>query len=737
MNLTQEGAVGDDGSEPGPADGTLYRDASITSFDDDTIGRETFARRVAARIESAQSGPSVVFGLAGPWGSGKTSVLTMIKLAMDKSDTWTVVEFTPWSANDPHDLIGEFYQAIADAMPVDSPAGRKARNLLMSAIPTTTQLGKVALEGLIDSKLGDGTWSKMAGTLSDDVASRLEDFAAPAPNPFRKQFDQISEAVKKTGRQVLVIVDDLDRLHVDELLTVLKSVRLLGRFPGVHYLLSYDRKTVLDLLSAADMAREGTGRAEAYLEKMVQYPFALPPLQSVHARREIREQISRIAAANSSSLTRVHPIHGRTTDLVDELTSLLPVDNMTLRAIYRWTGQVDTVLTLFGQRDLDLVDTALVTYLRLHHASVYDRLTSWRSELVGTPPRMIDMRSKHASVEDWLARLTTEPNALPEADAADVYKILYYLFPRLPQPTASRTRSDDDAPRVHLGEYFDRYFAFGLPEGDISDLAVSAGIETLLDTGELPTGEPLDVSLRAGGDIANVTLKKLRRELTRISTSELPTQGNELKAICHLKPILLGENSRFSYLGEGLHITVSLLQRAMKNENGDARETVNTLRQAFDLPNVATVLSMFRSGNANYSGEIEAAMQDVRDEILDICMRDLTEDNPPAEGQMLSFTDYLSPNMYHELRNRIDSSDLTQHDVAARMVRRTSIGLTGLREFFIREPFETIFPRAEWDLNQFPPACTAEDLPEADDYSLEARRTRASYAVRQIVAEAS
>jgi hypothetical protein len=43
----------------------------------------------------------------------------------------------------------------------------------------------------------------------------------------------------------LVVVDDIDR-HADELQSVVKAVRLLGRF---------DEKTVLDVLESSDIAK--------------------------------------------------------------------------------------------------------------------------------------------------------------------------------------------------------------------------------------------------------------------------------------------------------------------------------------------------------------------------------------------------------------------------------------------------------------------------------------------------
>ncbi|MBM4570413.1 hypothetical protein GS489_08575, partial [Rhodococcus hoagii] len=109
--------------------------------------------------------------------------------------------------------------------------------------------------------------------------------------PFAERFTKISNAIRKTGKNILVIVDDIDRLHSDELLSVMKAVRLLGRFDGVHYLLSYDEQTLLGVLEQTDLAGNSRPRARDYLEKIVQYPFTLPPLQESHLADELRTHI--------------------------------------------------------------------------------------------------------------------------------------------------------------------------------------------------------------------------------------------------------------------------------------------------------------------------------------------------------------------------------------------------------------------------------------------------------------
>ena len=717
-------------------DGRVHTDSSITSFDEDKLERGEFARRVADRIRMAGSGPSIVFGLAGSWGSGKTSVLNMIRLELEKSQSWVVAEFTPWAASDLDALTVEFYEVIASAMPQQGENAKTARKMLMSAAPIAASVAKVAVEGLIDRQLGAGTWKKILETTTSTTIDQIGSYA-PTPDPFRRQFAAMSNAIESTGAQVLVLVDDLDRLHTDELLAVMKAVRLLGRFPGVHYLLSYDKRTVLDLIRASDLAGTDPGRAHAYLEKIVQYPFELPPLQPMHSRREVTEQITAIAHRYEYDLPGTDSTHERPWDLIDELLALLPfVNHTTLRAIYRWCTQVDVMLALLGPRHLDLLDAALITYLRLHHEHIYDRLPGWRYELVGDAlNHVVFPATKRDTAENWLARLRDDDSTTDERELTDVYKILVYLFPRLPRQLYTRTRPHTRTPQVHHDEFFDRYFTFGLPAGDISDVAAAQEVSSLVLHKALPESGVLRTFLESGGDRQKLALSKLSRELEPLVISV--SAESSVSILEHLWPSLLGGHGQLSWIGPGVTIATMLIVRAIdaSSDSAHSRAALNQIRQHIGLQETTTLLSQFRQseGRVDYPANITEAIVDMREEVLQACMTDLTSSVQPPGARVLSFIYFLTTEMYAELRHRIDSADLTQLDVATRMVRVGSTMREGLEGNFYRNPFAELYPYAEWDLTLFPDPPLIGELPEPHDHSVEARQAQATYAVHTIV----
>lgn len=86
---------------------SLWADDPTRNQAEDKLNRAAFAKSIAKLVASVGSWESsVVFGLTGPWGSGKTSLINTIVEALATSHAeWGVAPFTPWASGDVDGLL--------------------------------------------------------------------------------------------------------------------------------------------------------------------------------------------------------------------------------------------------------------------------------------------------------------------------------------------------------------------------------------------------------------------------------------------------------------------------------------------------------------------------------------------------------------------------------------------------------------------------------------------------------
>ncbi|MBM4567225.1 hypothetical protein GS441_17770 [Rhodococcus hoagii] len=676
-------------------------DAPIRSKSEDRLERAPFAERITERIHASRTGPSVVFGLVGPWGGGKSSVLEMIKeiLADERHrKEWTVVTFTPWSATDTAALTDEFYRAIADAMPRDD-AGNTARRLLAAAAPTASAVSKAAITALIEKHLGEGSLKGIAKAGTDALADQTAKYTFdPQPDPFAERFTKISNAIRKTGKNILVIVDDIDRLHSDELLSVMKAVRLLGRFDGVHYLLSYDEQTLLGVLEQTDLAGNSRPRARDYLEKIVQYPFTLPPLQESHLADELRTHIGQVAQNHDLSTA---PQNGGSMDAANYVFRTIPHrDQLTLRTLYRLFGQVDVLITLVGKSDINLIDATLVTALRLRHPELYRSLPKWRRDLLGGTSNA----KYKITAKDWQKRITDTTGLTSEDEIQATYKGLVTLFPRMEHPVGMIAPGRREACRVSDSNYFHRYFAFRIPTDDVSDETVRVEFKHLLTDGTWPS-ESIVLECITDASRNDLVRTKIGMNVDLVADATSAQCASAATAITtHLDPE--GEGLGFNYWGMVLY-PILLRAICIAATPTDAEQIITDYRSTCGLIAITRVLASAPYViSANDLATLKQATTNLRNEVCDVVIHDLTTDRAPDQRTgttPLTFVGYLDEEMWEQMRQIIDpmirSGGITQGDLAARFV--STYSEQEIRSFH-REEFEKLVPRESWRADQFP-----------------------------------
>jgi len=191
----------------------------------------------------------------------------------------------------------------------------------------------------------------------------------------------------KLETPILVVVDDIDRLQPSELLDLLKVVRLLGRFPGVDFLLAYDEQTLVETLQDPVRGQVSPARARAFMEKIVQYPLSMPPLLT-----------SKIVKLLDTGLTEILTLQ-RVEESFDKnrfgriVLGTMPSQLSTPRAIERFLAQVREQFRIHDLGEMNDVDLILATFLRVQFPDLFGKLQRWKNELTTGSVRVVVVRS--------------------------------------------------------------------------------------------------------------------------------------------------------------------------------------------------------------------------------------------------------------------------------------------------------------------------------------------------------
>ncbi|WP_019748573.1 P-loop NTPase fold protein [Rhodococcus erythropolis] len=734
-----------------PASNYLAADAPIDGENrPDLLEREWFAEQVARRISQAGAGDSVVFGFAGPWGAGKTSTLSLIRNILNNDDVpnapWKVVEFTPWAVDNAYALAEEFYSTIASAL--DGKAGGKeaaAKKMLNAAAPALGAGGKALLLGLSDKLVGKGTTQDAINAMAEQVADSAGDFTFDE-DPFSRRFTQISRFLEDLKLRVLVIVDDVDRLHHDELLAVMKAVRLLGRFKGVHYLLSYDTQTVTDVLTRSDLANGNRRRAEQYLEKIVQYPFQLPPIQDVHLANVIEHRLRELTQRGGYDpvLTELH---------LEVLLAQLPLDQLTLRTVHRLFAQVDMLLALITEKgstaqscdEIDLLDAILVTYVRLEHHDLYRQLVTWKSDLTYQTGASFDVdkdRARAMALREKIEK-TVDPNGENHSETQRGLAVLRALFPdAVSRVNEIYTALPQEAPfQVRKATYFDRYFAFGFPAKDIRDGEIRADLVDLIESGRLSPDST--ISAYAHNGKRRPLLHTKLRSTIGAAVEQATDLSNCGAAAISLTYLTTAEERREPHLNAWWAAATFQLWEALESHLGPgaARKAVSDYLDEYGAGMSAIAIHV---GHLSPQPQLQDAAEIVWDSIRNEIVETLLDNRPNMSDpnpvhRYTYWIDYppllLSQRIQLSLeRHKPNPDDLDLIGIAARLVdvktdRGSNQALLLYPDIDLLMKF---VPHANWPTGQLP----TQTYPDIDrtDISYENRRKLAANAIQERLA---
>lgn len=280
----------------------------------DLLNSEAIAKTIVNLITERPDHP-VTIGVHGDWGAGKSSVLEMIEAGLAGQEDVIVIKFNGWRFQGFEDakisLIEEIVTELIEKRSLLTKAkdevvdiykridwlklAKKAGGLALTAftgIPST-EIVQTVISGLENiakdpSKLGTKeNFEQLISGAKSILKPKDETKNIPKEiGEFRKSFDKL---LKKAGiKQLIVLVDDLDRCLPETAIETLEAIRLFVFTTKTAFVVAADEGMIEYAVRRHFPEFSDTTVAQMYsrnyLEKLIQVPFRIPVLGETETR---------------------------------------------------------------------------------------------------------------------------------------------------------------------------------------------------------------------------------------------------------------------------------------------------------------------------------------------------------------------------------------------------------------------------------------------------------------------
>ena len=365
-------------------------------------------------IDNYEDSYSVVF--YGKWGSGKTVFLRHIETKLREKNQ-EVIWFNPWKCQNIQQINIDFFNLLTDVL---------------------TQYDSSLTKPIL----------KYSDLLDSVEAPKIVEYII---NLFSSQEDSMSElkehiikSLSKIRVPIYILIDDLDRMDADEILTVIGLLRNTANFPYLKYVVGCDRDYLLEKLKEKNIEQD-------YLQKIFMAEFYLPEIFVIYPYyEECRKDIEQ--------MTKDDPVHNFFEVIYGDKPSIINQVLGNVRQAKRFARELALDWEFAKknstgrQREILFEDYFWIELLKYHNQSDYDRLQNTPSDFFDT------RRSPRYKVPMYVLKKKFQEDGLKDKIET---KILEIIFPY----DNSRLISSRS---VAMVENYVKYFSFGKALNHIS-----------------------------------------------------------------------------------------------------------------------------------------------------------------------------------------------------------------------------------------------------------------------------
>jgi len=253
-------------------------DIPIRRLEEDLLKINKYAKALSDFI--LKSDTPITIGLQGEWGTGKTSLMSILNESLSASNvatswvnTWEYSLFRGASETTPAVLQG-MLEKLVDCCKqegnwdVGDEATQKVKQVgkFLGGVANQLVAGKTGIDikaAAEGTSAGGGASTIGISEIKADIASVIQKLIDSGGNPYRK---------------VVFFVDDLDRIPPNDAVEVLEALKNIFDIPNCIFVLAIDYEVVVKGLEGkfGPKTKENEREFRSFFDKIIQVPFSMP-----------------------------------------------------------------------------------------------------------------------------------------------------------------------------------------------------------------------------------------------------------------------------------------------------------------------------------------------------------------------------------------------------------------------------------------------------------------------------
>lgn len=446
-------------------------DKPIIKEADDQFSRVDYVNSIANHIKNNKTKDCTIIGINGAWGTGKTSILNLLKKELQKQFFYTE-EFNPWRYKSESQMLIKLFEKIH--------LGSKSDKKLKDSVK---ELGKCLLEygefvAVPEIKIGPFgvDFSNVAKGITQGIGKKL----SKRKHTLEDVKERINVILSDLALPLIIFVDDIDRLDNTEIRQLFKLLKLTADFNNLIYIVAFDDEVVSNVLNADYLGSGDLNGGKEFLEKIINIPLPIPHLSNHHRHLFLVNRLSEFSSKLQINLFEDYEFNGRLRDCSFMLLK-------TPRDVKRVINSISFLRECLKQ-EVSINDLIILEILRLYAPEVFRQIIKFQDYLFNKsleqPFKFLDSSSSTTETGDYFFSFIDTVRY----KKTEIISIISYLFPsntlfgsRQLILSQQRIKNLSAQNRVALKTNFDRYLKIGLLENELSteDLdSIIHGIET-------------------------------------------------------------------------------------------------------------------------------------------------------------------------------------------------------------------------------------------------------------------